>query len=316
MPISMTIPGGTTRSYPNGATNSDTTNWADATNWAQDVTNYLNNVAGGSAGPFAIKANNLSDLASASTARTNLGLGGAAVLNVGKAASTVAAGDDSRIIATYSASQGSTLTLTSSSNSRQIVNPTTAINVDLPLTATIGDVFEITNTSTTYLITIRVNNATAVTTVFDGTIKFEATSSTPTTASDWKIIGRYWNPMHFHCYGTPTNSGTNPVGLIYPSKASDTHSLYNTTTGVITIPKNGYYAFSISANTSANNSQFSINSSISNNSNQSLGWTATGTGSGSGTFKLATGTYYIVFGASSPTYSAGNSFSMNCVGEY
>lgn len=42
-------------------------------------------------------ASNLSDLGSATTARSNLGLGGAAVLNVGTAAGTVAAGDDSRI---------------------------------------------------------------------------------------------------------------------------------------------------------------------------------------------------------------------------
>lgn len=44
------------------------------------------------------KASNLSDLASPSTARTSLGLGGAATLAVGTTAGTVAAGDDSRLI--------------------------------------------------------------------------------------------------------------------------------------------------------------------------------------------------------------------------
>lgn len=52
-------------------------------------------------------ANNLSDLNNAGTARTNLGLGGAAVLAVGTTAGTVAAGDDSRITG---AQQRSTLT--------------------------------------------------------------------------------------------------------------------------------------------------------------------------------------------------------------
>lgn len=42
-------------------------------------------------------ANNLSDLGSAATARTNLGLGGAAVLEVGTSTGTVAAGDDARL---------------------------------------------------------------------------------------------------------------------------------------------------------------------------------------------------------------------------
>jgi hypothetical protein len=43
------------------------------------------------------KSSNLADLLSVSTARTNLGLAGAALLNVGTTAGTVAAGDDSRI---------------------------------------------------------------------------------------------------------------------------------------------------------------------------------------------------------------------------
>lgn len=44
-----------------------------------------------------LKSDNLLGLTNLTTARTNLGLGGAAVLNVGAAAGTVAAGDDSRI---------------------------------------------------------------------------------------------------------------------------------------------------------------------------------------------------------------------------
>jgi len=43
-----------------------------------------------------VKTNNLSDVSSTATARSNLGLGGAAVLGVGTSTGTVAAGDDSR----------------------------------------------------------------------------------------------------------------------------------------------------------------------------------------------------------------------------
>lgn len=71
---------------------------------SQKITGLANGSASSDAATFGqlpvnplLSANNLSDLASAPTARTNLGLGGAAVLAVGTGAGTVAAGNDTRI---------------------------------------------------------------------------------------------------------------------------------------------------------------------------------------------------------------------------
>ncbi len=69
------------------------------------------------------KASNLSDLTNIGTARTNLGLGGAAVLNVGTTAGTVTAGDDNRI------------------KGYQIVNACTASNLADSITYYIGAVY-------------------------------------------------------------------------------------------------------------------------------------------------------------------------------
>lgn len=111
--ISVTAPlsstGGTTPTLSIALANGSTNGYLSSSDW----TTFNNKVSATSAaviaalgytpadnaasGSFAIKANNLSDLASATVARTNLGLGAAAILNVGTAPGTVAAGDDTRL---------------------------------------------------------------------------------------------------------------------------------------------------------------------------------------------------------------------------
>jgi len=78
------------------------------------VANNALNTATGALG----KSNNLSDLASLTTARSNLGLGTAAIANIGTTAGTVAAGDDARLL--------SALTNTSALDTNKVLNRTLA----------------------------------------------------------------------------------------------------------------------------------------------------------------------------------------------
>jgi hypothetical protein len=81
-PVGVTISGTPTTGQVPTATGPTTADWQTP--------------SGGGSGDL-LAANNLSDLASASAARANLGLGGAAVLGVGTSSGTVAAGNDTRI---------------------------------------------------------------------------------------------------------------------------------------------------------------------------------------------------------------------------
>lgn len=116
-----------------------------------------------------VPSNNLSDLASFSTARTNLGLGGAAVLNVGTTAGTVAAGNDSRFAGPTQNSQSAAYGLVLSDAGGQIYHPasdTTARTWTIPANASvafsIGTKIDLVNDCSAGVITLAITSDTLV----------------------------------------------------------------------------------------------------------------------------------------------------------
>ncbi len=87
----------------------DAGNWGDILNDFLDQSHNSDGTLKDSAvsSSALLKSNNLSDVSSTSSARTNLGLGDSATKNVGSIAGTVAAGNDSRLSDTRVPTDGS-----------------------------------------------------------------------------------------------------------------------------------------------------------------------------------------------------------------
>lgn len=115
---------------------------------------------------FLTVANNLSDVASVTSARSNLGLAGAALLNVGTAAGTVAAGDDARI--TGAALKANNLSdMASASTARTNLGLGTAAVIN---TGTSGGTIGLLNTANTHSATQAFAAITATTGTFSGAV--------------------------------------------------------------------------------------------------------------------------------------------------
>jgi len=248
-------------------------------------------------------------------ARTNLGLAAGATAAFGHIAGSITEGNDVRITPSYTAPSG-TVTLTSADARVQVMAPSANITVKLPASVyAAGDMFTIKNVSTTYTITLQASDASAITTIFDSCVDIASNSATTVANTAWAIVRRYPNPMAFEAYGQLSGI-TGPANMKYPSVRNDTHSSYNTSTGAITIKKNGYYNFAFFANTNVAGLVSISGTSATADNDRTIGY-LNSTGGGSGNFKLAAGTYYLVLvsGTISATNN-GNSFSMSCVGEY
>jgi hypothetical protein len=83
----------------------------------------------------------------------------------------------------------SNITLTSSDRRFQLVTPSADIDVTLPTTGiTEGDVWEIQNTTASYLLTLKSSDTTQITRIGKGRIVFVAKQATPTSDSHWQIV--------------------------------------------------------------------------------------------------------------------------------
>lgn len=112
---------------------------------------------------------NLADLTSASSARTNLGLGGAATLSVGTAAGTVAAGNDSRFVGPTQNSQSAAYGIVLSDGGGQVYHPssdTTARTWTIPANSSvafqIGAKIDLVNDCSAGAITLAITSDTLV----------------------------------------------------------------------------------------------------------------------------------------------------------
>ena len=110
-------------------------------------------------------ANNLSDLASITAARTNLGLGGAALLSVGTTAGTVAAGNDSRFAGPTQNSQSASYAIAASDAGGEVYHPsadTTARTWTIQANATVplpvGTKIELVNDCSAGAITLAITS--------------------------------------------------------------------------------------------------------------------------------------------------------------
>jgi hypothetical protein len=111
--------------------------------------------------------NNLDDLASVPTARTNLGLGSAALLNVGTTAGTVAAGNDSRFAGPTQNSQSASYAIAATDAGGEVYHPsadttprtwTIQANASVPLA--VGTKIELVNDCSAGAITLAITSDT------------------------------------------------------------------------------------------------------------------------------------------------------------